>query len=603
MSANDEILNALTRHQIFVLRYARGRELKASRFLLGLLEQVAGSIKSAKTEYQLGRAQEQARDLYQYIIATQTEQRDQEFEEWLDFAEYEAEFNGDLLDNVRVGSSIPTRGQLFTAMTTEFLEIPGSPGYPLYRMLKEFDDSVLNLVSNQVRDAAALGYSNRELANKIREIAPSLGRRAETIARTATNHVSNQTRKLSMQENDDVIDGYEWVATLDSRTSLVCAARDGQIYRDLDKDPKPPAHFNCRSTITMVVNPEYDLAQFGTIPEGTRPNKGPVGARNLPASTTFNDWLRLQPEPFQEKILGKARARLFREGKMTLDKFIDDRGRVLTLQELGFEDVAFNKKKPPSVTRSPVKSPVDLSDINFSECTTDELHESLASLHPELYEVVARLPRIKRLINDPEKKRGSYYRGRTQEINQRKSRVDSVFKHEYGHHIDYMMSNTSVQAKPKPHDLIAWSELDDDFIKAFKADRKSLGLAVRKKVDRDAALDRYIEEMFEITRRPHPTIKDAVIESKQIINDDHSGISDIFDAMTNGYAFDRKGWWGHGSKTFKPSRPGSMYKETFANLWAMRNDPVTWAKCERLFPRLCARFDEVIQQLKRNGYR
>lgn len=598
MSANDEILNALTRHQIFVLRYARGRENEAARFIENLFEQVHEAILYAPTDFQRARAQQQAADLYEYILALQLDNRDEQFEKFLDFASYEAEFNSDLFERVNVATTLPTEQQLYTAMTTRLIDIPGSPGYPLMRMLEQFDDDVINLISNHVRDASALGYTNQELASKIRALSPNLARRAATIARTATNFTSNQTRKLTMQENEDVLEGYKWVATLDARTSIVCAARDGTIYRDFENDPKPPAHFNCRSTTTFVLKDEFDYTKGIQV---KRPAKGLVGGKQVDSTTTYSDWLRMQPNAFQDVVLGKTRAKLFREGTLTLDKFIDNKGNVLTLQQLGFADTAFNYKKPPPVIESLVESPIDLSKINFSECSTDELHESLASLHPELYEVVARLPMIKRLILD--KKNGSYYRGGTKEINQRKERVHSVFKHEYGHHIDYMMANTSVQMRTKPRDIIAWSELDDDFIKAFKADRKSLGLAVRKKVDQGAVLDELAPEIYTITRRPHPTISGAVIESKKIINEDHAGLSDILDAMVNGYAYDRKGWYGHGSKTFKPTRPGSMYKETFANLWAMRNDPVTWAKCERLFPRLCARFDEVIQQLKRNGYK
>lgn len=344
MSANDEILNALTRHQIFVLRYARGRENRASEFISDLLMSVIERLdQPGLTPFARQRILQQGGDLYLYMLAEQGSYRDELLEALLDFGEYEAEFNAGVIGQVGVTAAIPTAGQIYTAMNTSLINIPGSPGYSMSRMLQDFDRHTLKQIELQIREAAVFGYTNKELTKKILDLEPTLGRGAATVARTATNHVSNQTRKLSMQENDDVIEGYEWVSTLDSRTSLVCMARDGTIYRDFDKDPKPPAHFNCRSTITMVVNPEYDLGPEG----GTRPSVGPDGVEQVKASTTYSDWLKRQPASFQDKVLGPGRAKLFREGNITLDKFIDEQGRPITLEQLRGIDGQFVPKAPP----------------------------------------------------------------------------------------------------------------------------------------------------------------------------------------------------------------------------------------------------------------
>lgn len=338
MSANDEILNALTRHQIFVLRYARGREERASEFISDLLMSVIERLdQPGLTSFSRQRILQQGGDLYQYMLAEQGSYRDELLEALLDFGEYEAEFNAGVIGQLGVTAAIPTPGQIYTAMNTSLINIPGSPGYSMIRMLDEFDRHTKNQIEVQIREAAVFGYTNQELAKRVGDLEPLLGRRAATVARTATNHVSNQTRTLSMQENDDVIQGYEWVATLDARTSLVCMSRDGVIYRDFDKDPKPPAHFNCRSTITMVVNPEYDLGPEG----GTRPSVGADGVSPVPASTTYSKWLKTQPQSFQDKVLGPGRAKLFREGNITLDKFVDEQGRPISLDQLRGVDKQF----------------------------------------------------------------------------------------------------------------------------------------------------------------------------------------------------------------------------------------------------------------------
>jgi len=578
VSANDEILNALTRHQIFVLRYARGRENQAADFITRLLAEVAGSIKSAKTEFQLARAQQQAADLYQYAMALQLDNRNKEFEEWINFAEYEAEFNADLLNDVRIGSALPTRGQLVTAMNTSVLSIPGSPGYSMRRLLESFDDSVINQIRYQIQDATALGYTNQQLARNILDLEPTLGRRAATVARTATNHVSNQTRKLSMQENDDVLEGYEWVATLDARTSLVCAARDGVIYRDFEKDPKPPAHFNCRSTITMRVKPEFDLGP-GT---GTRPNRGPAGARNLPASITFGDWLHSQPRPFQEKILGKTRAKLFRDGKFTLDKFVDSQGNVLTLRELGLEDVTFNNKKPPPPPIVNVEADdFGMAKINASGLSSADLNLSLSRLSPDLKDLVQKLPKPKRIKDAPTPDE-AWYEPWSGTIAQGSNSLDEVFRHEYGHHIDRMLgtklSGFSEEASQLPR-----------FIKAFEADRKAMGL--QKAKERGPMLNDIFKDLYykgTIELEPGVTTGKWFIKSQN-----HGMISDIIDAMTHGYCYSSLSWFGHGRKYYKDKR--MRYMETFANLFALKNDPVAWSVCQKRFPKLIEVFEQLIK--------
>jgi hypothetical protein len=49
---------------------------------------------------------------------------------------------------------------------------------------------------------------------------------------------------------------------------------------------------------------------------------------------TYNDWLQRQKEGIQDQVLGKTRAQLFRDGKVDIDKFTNNRGRLLTLPEL-----------------------------------------------------------------------------------------------------------------------------------------------------------------------------------------------------------------------------------------------------------------------------
>jgi hypothetical protein len=56
---------------------------------------------------------------------------------------------------------------------------------------------------------------------------------------------------------------------------------------------------------------------------------GPVDGR-----TTYQSWLKRQDAEFQNEVLGVERAELFRSGRVTLDRFVDDQGVTLTLKQL-----------------------------------------------------------------------------------------------------------------------------------------------------------------------------------------------------------------------------------------------------------------------------
>jgi len=71
-------------------------------------------------------------------------------------------------------------------------------------------------------------------------------------------------------------------------------------------------------------------------PEGTRAQM--LGSKGVAMeSTSYGEWLKKQPIEWQEEALGKTRARLFRTGQVSIDKFTDysrTPPRLYTLEEL-----------------------------------------------------------------------------------------------------------------------------------------------------------------------------------------------------------------------------------------------------------------------------
>ena len=87
---------------------------------------------------------------------------------------------------------------------------------------------------------------------------------------------------------------------------------------------------NCRSLRVPVVDPKYAIPGI----KGLRSSRNPDGTvEQINGETTYNSWLKRQPAEFQDEVLGVERAKLFRGG-MNVDKFTDDEGRTLTLEQL-----------------------------------------------------------------------------------------------------------------------------------------------------------------------------------------------------------------------------------------------------------------------------
>jgi hypothetical protein len=54
----------------------------------------------------------------------------------------------------------------------------------------------------------------------------------------------------------------------------------------------------------------------------------------VPATESYQKFLKKQPVGFQRDVLGKTKAELFRKGGLTVDKFTDPRGRTFTIKDL-----------------------------------------------------------------------------------------------------------------------------------------------------------------------------------------------------------------------------------------------------------------------------
>jgi SPP1 gp7 family putative phage head morphogenesis protein len=261
----------------------------------------------------------------------------------LDFAEDEAGFTVNMMDQAStVQFQTPSTGQLTQAVIRGGMDTPVGPGsMTMNEALSQFSGAKTREVINAINDGILLGDTNPQIAKQVSSlINVKQSREADTLVRTIVNHTSSMARDATYRENSAILDGYEWVSTLDSRTSLICGGRDGKVFR-VGKGPMPPAHWNCRSSTVPVVNEAFSLGSQVT---GERPSVGADGAEVISAKSTYGGWLKKQPAAFQDEVLGPVRGNLFRNGGINIDRFRDETGITYTLEQLrDLEPLAFQK--------------------------------------------------------------------------------------------------------------------------------------------------------------------------------------------------------------------------------------------------------------------
>jgi len=158
------------------------------------------------------------------------------------------------------------------------------------------------------------------------------GHQIRAIIRTSVNQVSNRSAEETYRANSDITTTYEYVATLDDRTTPICRSLDGLIFRyDDAAGSRPPQHAGCRSVIRPIVG--FKELGLKKPVDGTRVARGDTPGP-VKSSIKYSDWLRTQGVPTQNRILGPERAMLFRRGKVTLNEMLRRDGRLLTLPDL-----------------------------------------------------------------------------------------------------------------------------------------------------------------------------------------------------------------------------------------------------------------------------
>lgn len=215
-------------------------------------------------------------------------------------------------------------------------KIPLTGGYLVDDMIGKISINTKETMLNVLRHGITSGMSDGEIikamqGTRVLNYTDSAFQAQKTslttVVRTVRTHVSNQTYLENYREAG--VKQIAFVAVLDSKTSIVCASHDGEIYSINEPFPIPPLHHNCRSLIKPV---------FGGKQLGMRKVNGDNGQKKVNANTNFSTWFSRQSDDFQREWLGASRYELYKKGGYTLDRFVDPLNQRYDLQRLKILD-------------------------------------------------------------------------------------------------------------------------------------------------------------------------------------------------------------------------------------------------------------------------
>ena len=178
--------------------------------------------------------------------------------------------------------------------------------------------------------------ANQEMTARAQALAGGTGMKlannqVRTIVRTSVNQVQTMANQAVYSANQDITKKYEYVATLDARTTALCGSLDGRKFK-YGEGPEPPQHFNCRSTTVPIIDDDDLRRRF----PDTRPSE--VG--RVPQDLSYPDWLKRNPN-MQTQALGNKK-RFFnylintknKSPRDALRQILRDDGTELSLTDL-----------------------------------------------------------------------------------------------------------------------------------------------------------------------------------------------------------------------------------------------------------------------------
>lgn len=333
------LIDAFTRHQVYLEGYKTGLEGRLDPVLMGMYEDLRRAMEATNVDRLNSLTRKKLQELIRTVQKLQLRRHDSfradMLKELRAFAQADTRLNVQVMETLEgqtideahdPTNALPLLGLLALRNTREgrarlWALVENAPDPASGMTLRGMVNQYLGFLSRNVRQIITQGYANGWTVRET--IAAIFGtkskrwrdgfmyrarRNGASFLHTAVQHVSSvvQAGVASV-----FYKSYEWVSVLDAFTSDICRTRDGNVYR-YGKGPLPPAHYRCRSRAVPLKR----------------------GARYSDVPASFYGWLVLQPAPVQDDIVGPRTGGGVRSGRVKAADLGKFRARQsLTLKE------------------------------------------------------------------------------------------------------------------------------------------------------------------------------------------------------------------------------------------------------------------------------
>jgi len=352
----EKLTTIYSQHTVYLQRLGATEGLK----VIPYLEAIENDVVSILNKYRKRKVTIALQATIQEQVNEATRKHLQEYTSQLKvenraLGAYEAEFasvtlNG-VVDNKDFSSTAPGAAAVNSVATITPIKLSANSYTSYTSMMSNYWQKWANEVDGIVQAGFLEGSTIPEITNAItaqmdlsksgttKSTLDRARRSAKQLAITGTNHYANASRIAFVDQNDDILKGYRFLAVNDSRTSRVCARLDQTVWPA--NSPKlnsvtPPLHPNCRSALTFEVDDRFKLDTDETKKASAFEVNGKRDPKQLDSDSIYYENLKRLSARDQDAAIGPSLGKALR--KMSPAEFAkqtgDSMNNPLTIKQM-----------------------------------------------------------------------------------------------------------------------------------------------------------------------------------------------------------------------------------------------------------------------------
>lgn len=209
--------------------------------------------------------------------------------------------------------------------------------YTITAFWNTFYDSVRGRTLQNVESAYYSGKKKKDFIDDLNTGFKVNEGQLDAVSRTLIENAWILGLVAMNSANQSIINGYQYNAILDERTSDICRSLSGGVFieghpeiSDLEYKYIPPLHWRCRSFITPITK---SWAELGLNPENLTEADKEYLSGAIPDKQTYYQWFEKQSASTKKEILGVTRYNAYANGSMKVESFYNS-GKKINIETL-----------------------------------------------------------------------------------------------------------------------------------------------------------------------------------------------------------------------------------------------------------------------------